>query len=381
MRVKTYRESADKQTEIKIGGNRVYRLDSGKSLKQMTFVIVLLLVALLAGACGKPATAPAPKNETKKLRVGLVFDVGGRGDKSFNDGAYAGLQAAQKELGEKIEIKVLEPAGSGDNREQLLRLLAQEKYDLIFGVGFMFTESIRKVAKDFPQSQFALVDGYIPGLTADSNIRCLLYREQEGAFLVGAMAALRSSTGKVGFVGGMQIPLIEKFEAGYTAGARYIKPGTVVMVDYVGTTGDAFKNPVKGKELALKQLGSGADVLFAAAGASGLGVLDAVVAQKKWFIGVDSDQSLNSSPEQRPHILTSMLKRVDVAVLDLVRKAHDKKFSGGYYEFGIGENGVGYADNEYNRGIVAPYKSKLEEIKNRILAGDIKVPASRKDIK
>ena len=357
--------------------------------QQRKFASVILLGMFLIGSliltgCGQnPAApaAPAKQADAKKLRVGLVFDVGGRGDKSFNDGAYAGLEAAKQELGDRLEIKVLEPAGGGDNREQLLRLLAQEKSDLVFGVGFMFTDSIRKVAKDFPQTKFVLVDGYIPDLKQESNIACLLYREQEGAFLVGAMAAMKSTSGKIGFIGGMQIPLIEKFEAGYTAGARYVKPDIVVMPDYVGTTGTAFKDPVKGKELALKQLGAGVDILFAAAGSSGLGALDAVVAQKKLFIGVDSDQSLNATAEQRPFILTSMLKRVDVAVQDTIRKTSAGSFKGGYQEFGVKENGIGYADNEYNRAMIAPFKSKLEEIRNRILAGDIKTPISRKEIK
>lgn len=359
--------------------------------RQISFLVLFLLIALsLLAGCGQgPAKSAKPAEpakegtqaEPKLLRVGLVFDVGGRGDKSFNDGAYAGLEAAKKEMNDQLELKYLEPAGGGENREQLLRLLAQEKFDLIFGVGFMFTDSIRKVAKDFPQTKFALVDGYIAGLNPDSNIVCLLYREQEGAFLVGSMAAMKSASGKIGFVGGMQIPLIEKFEVGYIAGARYVKPNITVVSDYVGTTGDAFKDPVKGKELALKQINSGADIVFAAAGSSGLGVLEAVVAHKKLFIGVDSDQSLNASAEQRPFILTSMLKRVDVAVRNTIHHVAVQSFRGGYQEYGLKENGVNYADNEYNRAIVAPFKSKLEEIKNRILAGDIKVPISRKELK
>jgi len=347
----------------------------------LCLVVFFSLILVGCGQTPAASTAPTKQLEAKKLRVGLVYDVGGRGDKSFNDGAYAGLEAAKKELGDRLEIKVLEPAGGGENREQLLRLLAQDKYDLIFGIGFMFPDSIRKVAKDFPQTKFALVDGYVQGLTPQSNIVCLLYREQEGAFLVGALAALKSSSGKLGFIGGMQIPLIEKFETGYIAGARYVKPDIVVLSDYVGTTGNAFKDPVKGKELALKQLGAGVDILFAAAGSSGLGALDAVVAQKKLFIGVDADQSLTVSPEQRPYVLTSMLKRVDVAVQDTIRTAGAGSFQGGYQELGIRENGVGYADNDYNRAVVAPYKSKLEEIRNRILAGDIKIPINRKELK
>lgn len=345
------------------------------------FGMIILMLALILSGCSKTPETPAKPAGPAKVKVGLVFDVGGRGDKSFNDGAYAGLEAARKELGDKIEIKYLEPAGSGENREQLLRLLAQDKYDLIFGVGFMFTDSIRKVARDFPQTKFALIDGYIADLKPESNVACLLYREHEGSFLVGAAAAMKNSTGKIGFIGGMQIPLIEKFETGYIAGARYAKPGIVVISDYIGTTGDAFKDPVKGKELALKQIGAGADVIFHASGASGLGVLEAVTAQKKLLIGVDSDQSLNASEAQRPYILTSMLKRVDVAVQDTIRKTVGKTFRGGYQEFGIQQNGVGYADNEYNRTMIAPFKPKLEELKAKIQAGEIKVPVSRKELK
>ena len=344
-------------------------------------LLILLVISLIISACSKaPETAVKPAGPAK-IKVGLVFDVGGRGDKSFNDGAFAGLEAARKELGDKIEIKYLEPAGSGENREQLLRLLAQDKYDLIFGVGFMFTDSIRKVAKDFPQTKFALVDGYVADLKPESNLTCLLYREHEGAFLVGAAAAMKTGTGKIGFIGGMQIPLIEKFETGYIAGARYSKPDIVVFSDYIGTTGDAFKDPVKGKELALKQLGAGADILFHASGASGLGVLEAITAQRRFFIGVDSDQSLNASESQRPYILTSMLKRVDVAVQDTIRKLAGKTFQGGYQEFGLQQNGVTYADNEYNRTLMAPLKPRLEEIKAKILTGEIKVPVSRKELK
>ena len=354
----------------------------GNSQWILYVILSLILCLFVAGCAQKPATTvPAKSAETGKYRVGLVFDVGGRGDKSFNDAAYAGLEAAKKELGDKIEIKYLEPSGSGENREQLLRLLAQDKYDLVFGIGFMFTDAIRKVAKEFPQTKFALVDGYVPDLKSDSNIACLLYREQEGSFLVGAMAAMKTTSGKIGFVGGMQIPLIEKFEAGYIAGAKYVKPNVVVMSDYIGTTGDAFKDPVKGKELALKQMGAGADILFHASGSSGLGVLEAVASQKKLFIGVDSDQSLSAAEPQRQYVLTSMLKRVDVAVQDTIRKGEARNFKGGYQEFGVRENGVGYADNEYNRAIVAPLKSQLEEIRNRILAGNIKIPISTKENK
>jgi basic membrane protein A len=341
--------------------------------------VVLVTTAFISG-CGKKE-APKAAEGVKKVKVGLVFDVGGRGDKSFNDAAYAGLEKAMKDFGDKIEVKYLEPAAGGENREQLIRLLAQEKYDVIIGVGFIFTDTIAKVAKDFPQTKFGLIDGYVPELKDASNISCLLFKDQEGSFLVGAAAALKSTTGKVGFVGGMQIPTIEKFEAGYMAGAKFVNPNIVVMSDYIGTTGEAFKDPVKGKELTLKQMKDGVDVVYHASGASGIGVLEAAASQKKFAIGCDSDQSLTATDAQRPYVLTSMLKRVDTAVYDTIKSVLDSNFKGGYREFGVKDSGVGYAENEYNKGMIADLKPKLEEIKAKIISGEIKVPALKKDVK
>ncbi len=340
---------------------------------------VVLVTSMFISGCGKKE---APKAEgTKKVRVGLVFDVGGRGDKSFNDSAYAGLEKAMKDFGDKVEVKYLEPTAGGENREQLVRLLAQEKYDVIIGVGFIFTDTIAKVAKDFPQTKFGLVDGYVPELKDSSNISCLLFKDQEGSFLIGASAALKSKSGKVGFVGGMPIPTIEKFEAGYIAGAKFVNPNVVVMSDYIGTTGEAFKDPVKGKELALKQMKDGVDVVFHASGASGIGVLEAAASQKKFAIGCDSDQSLTATDAQRPYVLTSMMKRVDTAVYDTIKSVLDSNFKGGYREFATKDNGVGYAENEYNKELITSIKPKLEEIKAKIISGEIKVPATKKDIK
>lgn len=353
-------------------------MNSFKRIGTLALVALLALTVLLTG-CGKKEE-PKAADSGKKVKVGLVFDVGGRGDKSFNDAAYAGLEKAMKDFGDKIEVKYLEPAAGGENREQLVRLLAQEKYDVIFGVGFIFTDTINKVAKDFPQTKFGLVDGYVPDLKDSSNISCLLFKDHEGSFLTGAAAALKSKTGKIGFVGGMQIPVIEKFETGYIAGARYVNPNIQVMVDYIGTTGDAFKDPVKGKELALKQMKDGADVVYHASGASGIGVIEAVASQKKWAIGVDSDQSLTATDAQRPYILTSMLKRVDTSVYDTIKSVVDKNFKGGYHEFGVKDNGVGYAENQYNKDLLADIKGKLEEIKGKIASGEVKVPATRKDL-
>jgi len=356
-------------------------------------VLALALIAVLAATmivgCGQQA-APPPKVEPKpepkpqppaKKKIGLVFDVGGRGDLSFNDSAYAGLEKAAKEFADKVEVKWLEPSGAGENREELLRLLASQKYELIFAVGFLFTDHVIKVSKEFPSVKFALIDGFVDKLTKDSNTVCLAFKEQEGSFIVGVAAGLTTKTNKVGFVGGMKGPLIEKFEAGYVAGVKTVNPNITVMIDYVGTTGDAFKNAPKGKELALKQYNAGADVIYHASGATGIGVIEAAASKKKFVIGVDSDQALTAKPEQRPYILTSMLKMVDAAVYETIKTFVGGKFEGGYRIFGLSDGGIGYAKNDYNKDVIAKIGAKLEEYKAKVVKGEIVVPQSNEELK
>ncbi len=330
-------------------------------------------VLVLALAVASP-TATA---QMKKMRVGLVYDVGGKGDLSFNDMAYDGLTRAQKELAAKVDTKDLEPAAGGENREELLRLLAGEKYDLIFGIGFLFTDSITRVAKAFPGVKFGIVDGFID---KEPNVVSLLFKEHEGSFLVGAAAALKSKTGKIGFVGGMKIPLIEKFEAGFIAGAKFVKPSIEVYSDYAGTTGEAFRDPVKGKELATAQFDRGADIIYHASGGTGIGVFEAAVIKKKMAIGVDADQSKTAKPDQRAQILTSMVKRVDVAVYDTIKGLVNGKYKAGVQSFGLKEGGVGYALNDFNRPMISDIVPRLEALKKDIIAGKIKVPDNRKDL-
>ncbi|MCG0275179.1 MAG: BMP family ABC transporter substrate-binding protein [Thermosediminibacteraceae bacterium] len=349
-------------------------------------LVLLLIMAMLAG-CSNQSNQPQEQQNQgaqesqsgEKLKIGLVFDVGGRGDLSFNDSAYAGLERAAKDFADKIEVDYKEPSEGGQDREQLLRLLAENGFDLIFGVGFLFTEHIQKVAQEFPDVKFALIDGAIDGLDENSNIACLLFKEHEGSFLVGAAAAMKSKTGKIGFVGGMKTPIIERFEVGYMAGAKYIDPKITVYSDYIGTTGDAFKDPVTGKELALKQFKAGADVVYHASGASGVGVIEAATLEKKFAIGVDSDQSLTVDPSQRPYILTSMVKAVDVAVYETIKSLVEGNFKGGYRIFGLAENGVGYAVNDYNKDMISDIQPKLEELKQKIINGEIKVPMDKKE--
>lgn len=337
----------------------------------------LMLLAVLVAALGLAAAPPA-QAQGEKVKVGLVFDVGGRGDLSFNDMAYDGLQRAAKEYGTRITTKYLEPAAGGENREELVRLLAEDNYNLIIGVGFLFTDAVTKVAKDFPKARFAIVDG-CPDTPAP-NVACLLFKEQEGSFLVGALAGMYTKTNKVGFVGGMKIPLIERFEAGFTAGVKYVNPKATVFSDYAGTTGEAFKNPVKGKELALAQYDQGVDVIYHASGLTGVGVFEAAVVRNKMAIGVDADQSLTVKAEQRPHVLSSMQKRVDVAVFGTIQALVTGSWKPGPQVFGLRDNGVGFAVNQYNKAMMAPYVAKLQALRADIISGKIRVPANRQEL-
>ncbi|MDD3365234.1 MAG: BMP family ABC transporter substrate-binding protein [Syntrophomonas sp.] len=313
----------------------------------------------------------------KRMKVALVFDSGGRGDGSFNDMAYAGLEQAQQKYGDKIMIDYYEPSAGGDNREMLLRLASESKCDLVIGVGFTFSDCIPKVACEFPSVKYSVIDASIPGLNPESNVTCLLFREQEGSFLMGAAAALSSHTGKIGFVGGMICPLIEKFEAGYLAGARYVNPSITVMTDYIGTDLSAFANLDKGQSLATRQYQSGCDIIYHASGASGLGVMHAAALQNKLVIGVDADQSLTALPEEHPFIFTSMVKRVDTAVFSTIQQSFEGKLKGGYMEFGLIEGGVGYAQNQYNQNNISGIIPQLEKIKAEIISGQIQVPEKR----
>ena len=218
------------------------------------------------------------------IKVGLVLDKGGKDDKSFNTSAYEGAMKAQKELG--IELKYVE-ATDTNSIEVLHRNFAQKKYDLIIGIGFAQADAVKKVAALFPQTQFAIVDGDVTA----PNVRALLFEEHEGSFLVGAAAAMKSKTGVVGFIGGMDIPLIRRFQKAYEAGVKYVNPKATIITNYIGVTGEAWNNPAKAKEIALAQIGQKADVIFHAAGASGSGLFDAAVEKKVYAIGVDSNQN------------------------------------------------------------------------------------------
>jgi basic membrane protein A len=298
------------------------------------------------------------------LKVGLVLDKGGKDDKSFNSAAYLGASKAEKDL--KIELKYVE-ATDTNAVENLHRAFARKNFDLIIGIGFAQTEAVKKVAAQFPKVKFALVDGELNA----PNVRSLLFEDHEGSFLVGAAAAMKSKSGKVGFIGGMDIPLIRRFQMGYEAGAKQVNPKAEVITNYIGVTGEAWNNPAKAKELALSQISQGAEVIFVAAGASGSGVFDAVEEKKKLAIGVDSNQNW-----MKPgFILTSMMKRVDIAVYNTIQDTQSGKFTAGVVHYGLKDKGVDYALDTHNEKLLTPdMTKKLDALKTQISEGKIKVP-------
>ena len=299
-----------------------------------------------------------------EFKVGLVLDRGGKDDKSFNASAYEGATEAKKKLG--IHLKYVE--ASDDNAfEPLMRAFAQKDFDLIIGIGFAQKEAIQKVAAQFPQKHFAIVDAQVEA----PNVRSLMFEEHEGAYIIGAIAVLTSKTGKVGFVGGMDVPLIRRFEMGYEAGAKKINPQITVLANFCGVTSEAWNNPPKGKELALAQYDSGADVIFAAAGASGVGVFDAAEERKKYAIGVDSNQDW----VKPGFILTSMLKRVDLAVFNVIQESQAGKFSAGLKRFGLADKGVDYSVDQYNeKTLTEGVRKHADQLKAEIISGKIVVP-------
>lgn len=340
-------------------------------------VALVAVAGLVAAACGGGTKAPAGGGGAK-TKIGMVYDLAGRGDKSFNDSAYAGLSKAGKDFS-NITVKDLTPVASGANREALMRLLAQQGYKLIFGNGFAFGDSCDKVRKDYPAVKFACTDTGVADLTATSNLVNNTFAAHEGSFLVGAAAALKSKTGKVGFIGGVDTTLIHQFQAGYEAGAKYIKPDIKVDTKYLTAPPDfsGFSDPAKGKEAALGLFQSGDDVVYHAAGGSGTGLFTAAKEYSTsnnthvWAIGVDSDQYLTAPKDEQPYILTSMIKRVDVSVYDTIKDFLDGKFQGGTRLFGLKDGAIDYSTTG---GFIDDIKSKLDDLKQKIISGEIKVP-------
>ena len=293
-----------------------------------------------------------------KADPAIIYDLGGKFDKSFNEAAYNGMERWKKETGKSyMEFEV----SNESQREQAIRRMAEKGASPIIAMSFSQASAIEKVAKDFPKLNFAIIDDVVKL----PNVQSVVFKEQEGSFLVGMMAALASKTGKVGFVGGMDIPLIRKFQCGYEQGAKYANSKAEVFGNMTGTTGAAWNDPARGGELAKAQFAKGADVVFAAAGGTGMGVYQAAKDGGKLAIGVDSNQNY----VQPGTMLTSMEKKVDVAVYNI-----SKSFKPGVSVLGLKEEGVGYAMDKHNEKLVsADMKKKVDAARADIIAGKIKV--------
>jgi len=338
------------------------------------------VIALGLSACGGNdngggggATTPAKAT----VKVGMAYDIGGRGDKSFNDAAAAGLEKAKTDL--NIDAKELPAAANETENDKYarLKLLCQGGYNPVIAVGFVYAGvdpangPLAKAAKDCPNTKFAIIDD--ASATAP-NIANLVFAEEQGSYLVGAAAALKSTTGHIGFIGGCKVDLIGKFEAGYIAGAKAVKPDIKVDSNYLSTVADkcsGFNDPAKGQTAAAGMYDAGADIVYQAAGGSGTGVFQAAKAKGKKAIGVDSDQYNTVDPAVKDVIMTSMLKRVDTAVFSFVESMGKDQFKAGTEVFDLKKDGVGYSTSG---GFIDDIKSKLEDYKSKIVSGSITVP-------
>ena len=353
-----------------------------------TLALPVVAFALVASACGSDddnagGTTGASGSGAEcnsDIKVGLALDVGGRGDKSFNDAAYAGMQKAIEDgLVCEENTKFIEANATGSDRDANVQALADDGYDLVVGVGFAFSEGIAGIVEDYPDQNFAVVDGYSTTIATDAtNLADLTFKEQEGSFLVGAAAALKCQCDTIGFLGGQTGPLIGKFEAGYTAGAKAVNPDINVLVEYIGDDVGAFNDAVKGEALSTKMYDEGAEIVYHAAGASGAGLFNAAVKADKLAIGVDSDQYLTASAEQQPLILTSMLKRVDTAVYNAIQQTGAGNFKSGFQVFGLAEEGVDYSKSNTEE-MTDDIITKVDEYKQQIIDGTITVPEDPKD--
>ena len=308
-------------------------------------------------------------------KIGLAYDVGGRGDQSFNDSAYAGLEKAVDEFDATCVEGEATDGEAESAREDRLRNMAEDGATAIVGVGFAYSESVNAVAPDFPEVNFAVIDGFDPDDTANDNVAYLGFAEEQGSFLVGVAAAQKSQSGTIGFVGGVNTELIQKFEAGYTAGAKAAKPDIKVEVQYIQESDlSGFGDPAGGKAAATGEFDKGADVVYHAAGGSGSGVFDAAVeaGEGNFAIGVDSDQYLTATAAQKPFILTSMLKRVDTATYDFVKSIDAGSPLTSYAVYDLAKDGVGYSTS--NESAISDLTTSIDEYKAKIISGEITVP-------
>ena len=341
-----------------------------KLLPALSFSTLLILTCTVIELVS--ALTVATETAAASVKIGLIYDVRGRGDLSFNDAAYAGAKKASDAF--NLKLTEVNPGQSTDT-ELALRRLSKLKYDIIIGVGFRFRDPIHRVAGEFPNVKFALIDEVVEM----PNVASLTYRAQEGTFLAGVIAALKTETKKIGFIGGMKIPLLEAFEIGFDAGRQAVNKGLFgpdvgLLVDYVGVTPQAFDDPAKGKELAIAQYNKGADVIIAAAGASSLGILEAAKSRKKWIIWVDS----NGNHLAPGLVLTSIIKGVELSVYKTIKSVHEGTFTGGQKDYGLKEDGVEYTVDDDNRALLSDdILEQVEAFKAKIIAGEIVVPYKR----
>jgi basic membrane protein A len=340
---------------------------------------VAVTVALVLAGCGKKENTGASGNDELCAdksgagpKIGLAYDIGGRGDHSFNDLAAAGVKKALGELDatcEESEASLDEPDSA---KEERLRTLAEAGYNPVVAVGYVYTEEVQKVAKEYPNVKFAIVDGFGEG----TNVTNLVFSVEQGSFLVGVAAALKTKAKKVGFIGGVRGPIIDPFAAGYKAGVAAVDPSIKVDMKWLSDNADAkaFANPSGGKTAATALYDGGDDVVFHAAGLSGNGLFEAVAAlgEDKWAIGVDSDQYQTATAEQQKHILTSSQKRVDVAVFDFAKSFKEGTTKPGYDLYDIKRDGVGYATSG---GHIDDITSKIDEYKAKLISGELKAPS------
>ncbi len=316
-------------------------------MKTMHAFAATALAALTLAATAAQAQQPA-----------VIFDMGGKFDKSFNEAAYRGIERWKAETGKNyLEFEI----SNDTQRAQAIRRMAERGASPIISVGFAQASALQQVAKDFPKTKFVIIDEKVNL----PNVQAVVFKEHEGSFLIGALAALTSKSGKVGFVGGMDIPLIRKFQCGYEQGAKAANPKIDIQANMTGTTATAWNDPTRGGELAKAQFAKGVDVVFAAAGGTGVGVYQAAKDAGKFAIGVDSNQN----HLQPGTMLSSMVKRVDVAVYNVL-----KEWKPGIQILGLAENGVEYAVDQHNAKLISPaIKAKVEAYKADIIAGKIKV--------
>ncbi|MFF7728315.1 BMP family protein [Streptomyces sp. NPDC008001] len=330
--------------------------------------ITTAALAFSLTACGESSTESGG-GSTKG--VGLAFDVGGRDDHSFNESAARGLDKAEKELGVKSKMMTAKNGETEAEREQRLSSLAEAGYNPVIGVGFNYGKSLEKVAKDYPKTNFAIVDSVVPGANVDS----ITFGEHEGSYLAGVAAALKSKTHKVGFIGGVDNELIKKFAAGFVQGVKDTDPKADVSPEFLGSTDKGFNDPASAKEKAKGMLDRGIDVIYTAAGLSGNGSIEAVAGQKDaWAIGVDSDQYQQPGLEKyKDHILTSVVKNVDVAVFDMIKSVKDGKPLTGEHKYLLKDGGVSLATSG---GFIDDIKGKIEEAKKNIVDGKVQVKST-----